>query len=132
MKPVMQTITVDQITGYWDFVKRSVPGNCFQACVASIMEMPIEAVPHFMLFDPWVDAFYAWMKQMGYQVDFTVDADEVPKDTFYILSGRSPRGNFDHAVVAFNGETVHDPHPAGGGVLSFTDAIWAKRIEEAD
>ena len=44
-----------------------------------------------------------------------------------ILTGKSPRGNFNHAVVAYNGEVVHDPHPIGGGVESFVDAIWGVR-----
>jgi hypothetical protein len=42
-----------------------------------------------------------------------------------ILSGKSPRGDWLHSVIAdcLTGEVVHDPHPAGGGVLSRVDLI---------
>lgn len=124
MQPVDQAIKYEQIPG--------VPGDCFRACVASIMNLPLEGVPHFMLFgDKWFDTFVLWIGLQGYDVRFATDADEVPADRFYILSGKSPRGAFNHAVVARNGAVVHDPHPDRTGVESFVSAIWGVYRYEA-
>lgn len=42
MKKIMQTLAHNP--------PHSV-GNCFQACVASVLEMDLEAVPHFVATD---------------------------------------------------------------------------------
>lgn len=49
MKPVEQT-------------KLTYPdGNCFAACVATLLELPLEAVPDFKG-DGWYDAWLEWLK----------------------------------------------------------------------
>lgn len=122
MQPVTQIITRPNA--------ENLPGDCFRAAVASVMELPLDGVPHFMLFgDKWLDAFFMWMEERGFSVSFTTDAFDVPTDTFYLLTGKSPRGDFKHTVVARNSETLHDPHPMGGGVESFVHAIWVVRRE---
>lgn len=99
-------------------------GNCFSACVASLLELSIADVPYFMdePADEWTKRLDAWLAPRGfYAVHFNVDpkyCDEEkawPKG-FYILNGKSPRG--DHAVVAHGRETVHDPNPKRDGLVS--------------
>jgi hypothetical protein len=43
---VVQTILAGREDG--------VPGNCVQAAVASYLEVPIDAVPHFLLWDDYL------------------------------------------------------------------------------
>lgn len=33
-----------------------------------------------------------------------------------VAGGKSPRGDFDHQVVALNGNIVHDPYPDNAGL----------------
>jgi hypothetical protein len=99
-------------------------GNCFSACLASLLEIPnVNSVPLFLSepgdtshFD-WASRLDAWLSQFGlYALHFATP--EVPASSFegalpgsyYILGGRSPRGR-PHAVVAKGHEIVHDPHP---------------------
>lgn len=100
-------------------------GNCFSACVASILELPIEEVPYFMgdpeePHDAWGRRLDAWLRPRGlYALHFENDptaADAYPISGLYILGGRSPRGDFAHAVVACGKRIVHDPHPSRAGI----------------
>lgn len=101
-------------------------GNCFAACVATIFELPIEAVPHFMdRGDAWYPAFRAWaMENLGHEpVCFPCREDSLRTlDAPCIVSGPASRG-FDHATVWQRGQLVHDPHPSRAGLLEVHDAI---------
>jgi hypothetical protein len=112
MKPVDQTTF-------------GVPGgNCFSACVASLLELPIEEVPHFGSDDTWWATFQAWLKPRGlYAVLFKVDSDEQRPPGFHVVSGRSPRHDALHAVVGKGAEIAHDPHPSRDGLVSIEDVV---------
>ena len=117
MKPVDQTVFV-------------VPGgNCFSACVASLLELPLNEVPYFMGDDPpgqpsaWFERLSEWLKAHGYwAIQIQLNTDWRP-DGLCILSGKSPRGDFLHSVVANGTEVVHDPHPSREGVLSRDNVV---------
>lgn len=120
MKPVDQTTF-------------GVPGgNCFSACVASLLEFPVEAVPYFMGAEDWVAEFSRWLLPRGmYVFRFRIEGAE---DTwrppgFYILSGQSPRGS--HSVVALGPDVVHDPHPSRAGLLTQEDLMVLVPIDIA-
>lgn len=104
MKPVNQT-------------KFGEEGNCLQACIASLLELKLEDVPEF----PHTNQFnylQRFMRQHGLQpVAKDMIAFNYPYNVYYLLWGKSPRG-FMHSVVAWNGKTVHDPHPEGGGLVT--------------
>src|SRR5262245_45006179 len=98
MKPVDQTVF-------------GLPhGNCFAACVASVIELPIEKVPNFVLEgDRWFDAAAEWLDERGYTL-LWVKRDAVacgyldPRPLinaghYLIVSGTSPRGEFLHCVI---------------------------------
>lgn len=111
-------------------------GDCFRACVASILELDPVSVPHF-LFDgsqqAWKGRANKFLASHGLGLlvllvnEYVEEVlDEWP-DAFHILSGRSPRHpDFYHAVVARNGRVIHDPHPSRAGILAPTDEYpWA-------
>lgn len=97
-------------------------GNCFSACVASLLELPITDVPYFMDESEgrakWHEQLDAWLEPRGFYASHFVIVDleraEMPRGHF-ILVGRSPRG--DHAVIARGRDVVHDPHPSRDGLL---------------
>lgn len=98
-----------------------VPGNCFQAAVATLTGLPIEAVPHFLLFGPlWWDAFLLWLNGSGYTL-VTPAEDEAT----FLAVGPSCRG-FQHAVVV-DGDRVLDPHPDEAGLLAIERRYALKR-----
>jgi hypothetical protein len=104
-------------------------GNCFSACVASLLGIPVACVPYFMG-EPgepghvWAERLAAWLAPRGlYAMHFEFPPDRPwklwPKG-YYILGGQSPRGA--HAVVALDGAVVHDPHPSREGIRD-ADAV---------
>ena len=116
MKPVMQT-------------KLKPPrGNCWAACVASVLELPLEDVPdvEFEQMDatpgaPDVLRFWKvwreWLAERGLGLQCVGLSDEHPiPPGILIVTGRSPRGDWQHSVVYKDGVLAHDPHPEGGGV----------------
>lgn len=121
MRPVDQTIF-------------TVPGgNCFAACVASVLELSLADVPNFCdnMNAAWFTDFRAWLRPRGlYAVSFKLagkpgdpDAGWYPEG-LHIAGGPSPRyEGVLHAVVARGSAIVHDPHPSRAGVPSFVDTI---------
>lgn len=117
MIPVDQTILHSDEPG-------SIPGNCFQACVASIFELPLEEVPHFVgdRGDEWYMGFADWLAEK-----YNMEPVVIPTGSnatfwahgFYIATGESPRDHeLSHACVYQDVELVHDPHPDNTGLAS--------------
>ncbi len=110
MKPIDQTIF------------GSPGGNCLTACIASILEVTLDQVTVIGTDETWVYALGDWLRPRGlYPLCFQLDTAWRPPG-LYILGGKSPRGNFLHAVVALGDDVIHDPHPSRAGVLSRADA----------
>lgn len=121
MKPVEQTIFDD------------VTGNCLQAGVAAILEMPLADVPNFMEApgDGWADAldeflFVHGLRHLALDINDTTEVWLQSLPGYYILAGSSLYSNDPevyHAVVAYGAEIVHDPHPVGDGLRTVEYAI---------
>lgn len=97
-----------------------VDGNCFEACVASILEIGIGDVPLFR--DgrrSWWSSFIDWLRGKGLTAIAIPHGGYRPllEGAWAIASGISPRKTL-HAVVWHEGKIVHDPHPEGGGLVS--------------
>ncbi len=97
-------------------VPGSVRGNCLQACVASIFDLPLDQVPHFVAQQNWWGSLEAWLGERGLVPIWVPRGDVFPWNAHYLATGNSPRGPFKHVVVERNGEMVHDPHPDGTGL----------------
>jgi hypothetical protein len=105
-----------------------VEGNCFSACVASILDLNLVDVPRFMDDgERWLNTFFTWLAARGLQPDYYghpdwCTAEGAPSrchpQGYSIMSGWSPRhANTLHAVVALNGVMVHDPNPSRAGIV---------------
>lgn len=123
MIPVFQTMTV----------ANDGCGNCFNACIASILELPLRDVAQILPRDtPYWSAWHNWLEGRGLELEYHL-ADDQPKG-WAIACGPGfrtyPEGHdragepIQHATVAFNGEILHDPFPGGKGLKSIS-YFWA-------
>lgn len=131
---------------------RAPKGNCMQAAVASIMELPLDAVPHFyehclegltesqrsdmrIWQEDRIDQFlddHGWVR-FGY--GYAPDKFEfLQGDMLCLLSGMSPRG-VNHVVLVWlepNGKwsLEWDPHPSDGSVTdpNFVEFLLPKEL----
>jgi len=114
----------------------TVKGNCLQACVASLLELPLMAVPDFVAMDPdtWVDQFETWLDSKGYVFEGmhyfvndvgtelgtwdTLLAESKGVDGYFIVGGDSPREwvTAGHAVIYRDDEMRWDPHAGRQGL----------------
>ena len=87
-------------------------GNCYAACVASILELPLSEVPNFTA-PRWFQEWNEWLRLRGLMLlSFTRRPNDDWKPAGYSIMGvMSPRGDFQHAVVALDGDLAWDPHP---------------------
>lgn len=124
MIPVNQTI-------FYDPNPDSIGGNCFQACVASIFELPLDEVPHFcssQTDDSWFLQFDSWCERNYNLQPILLKAPFTPNGTFFgegygLRCGHSPRGCL-HSVVILDGNIVHDPYPESTGLVDHIDDIF--------
>lgn len=64
MIPVYQTIIGRADDG-------SAPGNCMQAVIASLLELPLDDVPHFLLYgDKWWEVQWHFLMSKGIEMDY--------------------------------------------------------------
>ena len=111
MKPVMQTVMGNN-------------GNCYSACLASILEISIDEVPNFTEADDFWTAVRTWLRERGWGVIGAAFNDIFTPDDldgYQIVCGESPRG-LKHATVWLNGKMVHDPHPDRNGIYEAESA----------
>ena len=137
MIPVTQTILADPSRNDGHDADGR-PGNCYQAAIASALELSLEEVPHFAAIDEdWCEKSSEWFLDRGivryfytdellaglayplYVVPGTDFGDfRVDKVVAALGAGPSPRGAFRHVVVLDpdTGTMSHDPHPSGAGL----------------
>lgn len=128
-------------------------GNCYGACLAMLLRVPLSEVPSFnrlsndlpgrrelevswIIRQGWI-VWGAWSPEVVMQQDGVINlrlhfgnrmrATHFPWPPalgFYIASGVSPR-NIRHSVVYKNGALWHDPHPdkAGLVVMDYVDFL---------
>jgi hypothetical protein len=122
-------------------------GNCLSAVVASLMHLPIEAVPNFVQEHvdtdgekDWWQSCWRFIHEQGYHAVLLRDETQ-PNSPFplpkpgepYLVSGISPRNPEVHHIVIYqDGRMLHDPHPDGTGLASLDDDFrWTIRLGTA-
>src|ERR1700723_1436552 len=71
-------------------------GNCLTACLASIMDLGIDEVPYFRVYDDWWELLQEWLRGHGlFAIRVSACPDEVfpTPDVHCILTGLSPRNS---------------------------------------
>ncbi len=105
-----------------------VPGNCFQAALAGVLGVSINAVPHFPLLGihHWMHACVAWLEvEHGLIVNTSPDPSLGKVRLLHIINGQTERGT-SHAVIGDTetGEMVHDPHPSRAGLTFINSRFY--------
>lgn len=131
MTPVIQEFTLDQ-------AEKGIRGDCVRAAVASILDLPLSEVPHFLQLQTdggpnWWLQLHAWLHHRGLAMyEVYEDVDPEPGE-YYIAAGPSPRGYVSsteyrtlHAVVYRDEQLAHDPHPDNDGICEVFER-WAIR-----
>jgi len=102
--------------------ENDIKGDCFCATVASLLHLPISAVPNFDGPD-WYKNFNGWLSQFGlgyiaYEPDSIQSfRDWNIKGLHHEVAGDSPRfPGTQHACVGVDGDLVFDPHPTKLGL----------------
>ena len=139
MKAVKQTVCVDKkrnsaasATG-----RRRIPA-CFAACIASILDIPLDDIPNFCAASSdgdWWDEFLKWLKPRGLSAVMLLGRSggkDVIFPGYYIASGRSIDRDRMHATIYDNGKLVHDPHPEGKGIKSVMDLVVIAPLNPAE
>lgn len=132
MKPIKQT-KISSEDG-------TIHGNCFRACIASILEIDIDSIPAFEdMGTEWHMPFFKFLNENNLETDGTrykhIDSfefDLINYEGIYgyiIVNGKSPRTYVTrgHSVVYKNGQMVHDPHPSNDGLLEIENFYMIKR-----
>jgi hypothetical protein len=106
-------------------------GDCYRCCVAAVIGVPAEEVPHFVRDYKGYDAdAQRWLVARGWlMLEGSVSQIWIPQwhgDNFHypmIVSGptvRSKSSSNTHAVVYLDHKLVYDPHPSEAGILAET------------
>jgi len=89
-------------------------GNCFPACIASILEMEVEEVIQIQEYyddADWSVQLGQWLFDNGYIWRNPTEGEDMT-DKYVLVTGKSPRHpDLTHVVIYQNGKMVHDPHP---------------------
>ena len=85
-------------------------GNCYAACVASILELPLDATPDL---DDWSDdnwyGWLLWYRSRGlYPLHVVGPPTDFPGYSIGTVGSPTWEG-YKHAVVCYQGEPVFDP-----------------------
>lgn len=109
-----------------------VPGDCHRACIASMLELPLFAVPHFNLeaevdvsvwrFWNMIDDFLSSHGLFRITIKLQIQTlDELfchvanwshpGRDFFYVLDGESSTPGLSHSVIATRDRIVWNPSP---------------------
>lgn len=110
-------------------------GNCWIACIASILELDIDKFPSPNEFknEEWINyhnRVIDCLNELGYDYEIYTINQYIPKSELVIAVGKSPRGNFNHAVIWDDCKgIVHDPHPDNTGInsIEFFERIVIKK-----
>lgn len=120
MIPFNQLINNDPENGQY--------GDCYRTCIASILEIEPEKVPHFyQTGEPgslekvrdWLYKYDCYLIDVAFRNNNIIELlrmlNSSYRNIYCIISGQSDRG-YDHACVLYNGEIIHDPHPSKKGI----------------
>ena len=97
-------------------------GNCYSACIASILELDIKDVPTFCKHSDWMHKANRFVLDHGFALIMFSPVIDEAKDipAYSVVGGKTKRGCM-HAVVYLDGEMVHDPHPDKAGIETEED-----------
>lgn len=123
--------------------------DCWRTCIASILQLPVNEVPHFYKLDKEqaVEVAKAWLHPKGFGLIAIALPGEYPLSTildcaahmtsgnfYYIISGKTKRG-LNHAMVGHLSKIVLDPYTGEPPILNeapfvgpLSNGVWSIEI----
>jgi hypothetical protein len=113
-------------------------GDCHRAAIASVLDLPLDAVPHFgdggpdgVEFQRREDEFLRSVGLVAVRIIYPGDDRELVfralkgmnPGIYYLFGGRSATG-VDHTVVGIDDGIVHDPSLNDSGIVGPCDDGW--------
>ncbi|MGB3413618.1 MAG: hypothetical protein WBA28_02770 [Microbacteriaceae bacterium] len=113
-----------------------IAGDCYRACLATITRLQPEQLRHYAQDCPdswWPESQKDVKHLTGLQLECFVTGS-IPPENEGLLAigvGKSPRGDWKHAVVIdpVTLRVVHDPHPSRAGIDGPIIEIYALVVE---
>lgn len=117
-------------------------GDCWRCCIAAVLGLPAEDVPHFLQgddgeYNPCCDAdTQRWLNGRGYVLTYAYSQGRTQRALGFpcyskecpsvalIAAGPTPRSRGlgkHHAVVMLDGQIVYDPHPSEAGLTAIAE-----------
>ena len=133
MTPVFQTLTISE----------NGQGNCFNACIASLLDLSLQDIPNILPKDPgdWRERWRYWLAEQGYKRE--THSPLSPPEGYSIavvLTDRVYPENHDkagqkiyHACIALDGKVVHDPFPGRSiitEIIHYESFILLSEVEQ--
>jgi len=105
---------------------KDLGGNCFQAALASILELTLEEVPDFCNIysietEEWYSQYITWLNKKGLtSLTFALTKDWNLKhlnlkDCYLLVTGKNKNG-VNHCVIYRNAQPIHNPNRKCGGI----------------
>jgi hypothetical protein len=97
-----------------NFQKQTKPNNCFDACVASILNEDLSLFPNYKG-EGWEIKIQRWLTEKYNKSILFIEytdyvLDSIPKDIPYIVSCELNEGGW-HSRIFMNAELIFDPSP---------------------
>jgi hypothetical protein len=101
--------------------RRGARGNCFAACVASLLELGLEEMPEYLdekgepLYPGWLALWNEFLRPLGLGLVWVRHCACMacaPPPGYAIMAAKAPKDDEPentHAVVCLDGAVVHDP-----------------------
>lgn len=113
--------------------ENNVFGDCHRTALAMLLDMDRDSIPHFAhqarndvefneRVDDWLESLGMTQISIYMTGNFSLDAVLNHMAVIngpglvFLLGGKSPRGDYNHTVVAGNGKILLDPHPDNTGL----------------
>ncbi len=103
-------------------------GNCMQACIASILEIPLGEAPDFtgkIVNGEWYTYLISWLAERNLGLMFTKIKEGAPPGIHMVgaESTNLPDPDDGHMMVVQDGKVIHNPHPDNKGEGKFLE-FW--------
>lgn len=94
-------------------------GDCMRASMASLFELPLEEVPHFVAYEDWWGRWMNWLHDRGLMIGpafYSVEEEDPaklngwPGDLYWLATVKSPRGKARCNGCDGAGELVGEKH----------------------
>lgn len=114
-------------------------GDCWRACIGSIIDAPPANIPNFMEHDGAISFTQAWLKERGWAFEGIALTASTPNQAlqvsaalrpgkYLIFSGSTWKGT-GHSVVVKDGQIIHNPTEGAQIVSPCEDGrYWANVI----